>query len=111
MDEFRSVQVLDPTLVPDGTTADDFTDSNRTLSVARFAATGNEAKLNLYRKSHSTDVTFDNDHEKSSEELLKDLHARKYYGALKLLQNSCLFEKEQVAFHLRSNLDNFSVLY
>ena len=67
MGEFRSVQVLDPTLVPDGTTADDFTDSNQTLSVARFAATGNEAKLNLYRKSHSTDVTFDNDHEESSE--------------------------------------------
>ena len=34
-----------------------------------FAAIGNEAKLNLYRKSHSTDVTFDNDDKESSEEL------------------------------------------
>ena len=69
LDEFRSIQVLDPTLVSDGTTADDFADSNQTPSVARFAAIGNEAKLNLYRKSHSTDVTFDNDDKESSEEL------------------------------------------
>ena len=38
LDEFRSIQVLDPTLVPDGTTADDFADSNQTLSVARFCS-------------------------------------------------------------------------
>ena len=33
------------------------------------------------------------------------------FAALKLFQNSSLFEEEQVALHLQSHVEKFSVLY
>ena len=74
-DPFKSPQsgldelkLLSPTLVPDGTTTDDFTDADQTLSVAGSATIDNE-EMNHYRESHNPDITSDNTDEESSEEL------------------------------------------
>ena len=119
-DLFKSLQsnldelkLLDPILVPDGTTTDDFTKTDQALSVAESASIDNREILNHYRESRSTDVISDNDKEESNEELgsLKRSSQSEIFSALEWLQNCSLFEEEQVAFHLRSHLDKFRVLY
>ena len=110
LDEWK---LLNPILVPDGTTTDDFTEADQALSVAESASIDNGEILNHYRESRSTDVTSDNNDEESNEELgsLKRPSQSEIFSALEWLQNCSLFEKEQVAFHLRSHLDKLSVLY
>ena len=119
-DPFKSLQsdmdelkLLDPTLVPDGTTAEDFTDADQTLSVAESATTDDDEILNHYRESCSIDVTSDNDDEESSEEPGPPQRPARseIFVALELLQNCTLFEEEQVASHLRTHLEKFSMLY
>ena len=119
-DPFKSLQsdmdelkLLDPTLVPDGTTAEDFTDADQTLSVAESATTDDDEILNHYRESCSIDVTSDNDDEESSEEPGPPQRPAQseIFVALELLQNCTLFEEEQVASHLRTHLEKFSMLY
>ena len=66
--DLDELKLLNLTLVPDGTTADDFTNADQTLSVAEFATTDDEKILNHYQEFHSTDVTSDSDDEESSEE-------------------------------------------
>ena len=119
-DLFKSLQsnldelkLLDPILVPDGTTTDDFTKNDQALSVAESASIDNREILNHYRESRSTDVISNNNEEESNEELgsLKRSSQSEIFSALEWLQNCSRFEKEQVAFHLRSHLDKFCVLY
>ena len=45
--DLDALKLLDPTLVPDDTTAVDFTDADQTLSVAKSATTDDEETLNL----------------------------------------------------------------
>ena len=93
MDELK---LLDPTLVPDGSTAEDFTDADQTLSVAESATTDDDDILNHYRESCSIDVTSDNDDEESSEEPgppQRPARSEIFVG-LELLQNCTLFEEE-----------------
>ena len=63
--------------------------------------------------SRSADVTSDNDEEESSKEPgpPKRPSWSEIFVHLKLLQNCCLFEEEQVTWHLRSFPDKFSTLY
>ena len=107
------MKLLSQTLFPEGTTADDFTNADQTLSVAESAIIDGEEILINYREPHSTDVTNDNDDEESSEEPgpPKPSSRSEMFVALELLQNGSLFEEEQVAFHLRRHLHKFSVLY
>ena len=118
-DPFKSPQsgldelkLLSPTLVPDGTTTDDFTDADQTLSVAGSATIDNE-EMNHYRESHDTDATSDNNDEESSEEPGPPKRSlwSEIFSALELLRNCSLLEEEQVALHLRSHVDKFSALY
>ena len=63
--------------------------------------------------SRSADVTSDNDEEESSKEPgpPKRPSWSEIFVPLKLLQNGCLFEEEQVTLHLRSHPEKFSTLH
>ena len=69
--------------------------------------------LNHYRESFSIDVNSDNDDEESSEEPGPPQRPAQseIFATLELLQNCTLFEEEQVASHLRTHLEKFSMLY
>ena len=105
LDKLKS---LDPTLVPDGTTTKDFTDTNHILSVSNSASVDDQEILKHYREPQSTDATSDNDKEESNEPPGPPQRPARLVG---LLQNCNLFEEEQVAAGLRSNLEKLSVLY
>ena len=96
------MKLLNQTLFPDGTTVDDFTNADQTLSVTDEEIIDDEEILNNYRELHSTDVTSDNDDEERSEEPgpPRTSSRSEIFVALELLQNCSLFEEEQVAFHL-----------
>ena len=66
--DLNELKLLDPTLVPDGSTAVDFTDADETHSEAESATIDDEEILNHCQESHNADVTFDNDDKESSEE-------------------------------------------
>ena len=83
------MKLLNPALVPDGTTTDDFTEADLTLSVAASGTFDNEKILNHCWESHSTDVTSDNDDDKSSEKPgpSKRPSQLEIFAALEFLEN------------------------
>ena len=105
------MKLLEPVLVSDGATADDFTDADLTLSVVESATIDDEEALNHNQESHSTDVTSDNVDEEISEEPgpTKIPSQPEVFAALDFFQNCSLFEEKIVAFHLQSYLDKFNV--
>ena len=95
-DSFKSLQsdldelkLLNTKLVPDGTIADDFTDADQTLSLAKSATIDDQEILNHYQQSHGTFVISGNDDEEFREDPrhLKRPSRQKIFAALELLQN------------------------
>ena len=65
--DLDELELLNSTLVSDGTSTDNFTDANQTLSVADFATVDYGKVLNHCKESHDTDITSDNNDDESSE--------------------------------------------
>ena len=117
-DPFKSLQsdldelrLLDQSLVPDGTTAEDYTDTDKTLVVTESVLIDDEEILGQYRETPNVDV--DEDTEENTEEVEppKKPSRPEIYAAMELLQKYSLFEEEEVAFNMRRHLEKFNVIY
>ena len=117
-DPFKSLQsdleelrLLDQSLVPDGTTAEDYTDTDKNLVVTDFVLIDDEEILGLYRETPNVDV--DDDTEENTEEVEPPNKPSRseIYAAMELLQKCSLFEEEEVAFNMRRHLEKFNGIY
>ena len=117
-DPFKSLQsdldelrLLDQSLVPDGTTAEDYTDTDKNLVVTESVLIDDEEILGQYRETPNVDV--DDDTEENTEEVEppNKPSRSKIYAAMELLQKCSLFEEEEVAFNMRRHLEKFNVIY
>ena len=116
-DPFKSLQsdldelrLLDQSLVTDGTTAEDYTDTDKNLVVTESVLTDDEEILGQYRETPNVDL--DDDTEKNTEEVEPPNKPSRseIYAAMELLQKCCLFE-EEVAFNMRRHLEKVNVIY
>ena len=117
-DPFKSLQsdldelrLLDPSLVPDETTAEDYTDTDKNLVVTESVLVDDEEILGQYRETLNIDV--DDDTQENAEEVepLKKPPRSEIYAAMELLQKCSLFEEEEVAFKMRRHLEKFNLIY
>ena len=117
-DPFKSLQsdldelrLLDPSLVPDETTAEDYTDTDKNLVVTESVLIDNEEILGQYRETLNIDV--DDDTQENAEEVqpLKKPSRSEIYAAMELLQKCNLFEEEEVVFKMRRHLQKFNLIY
>ena len=117
-DPFKSLQsdldelrLLDQSLVPDGTTAEDYTDTDKNLVVTESVLIDDEEILGQYRETPNVDV--DDDTEENTEEVEPPNKPSRseIYAAMELLQKCSLFEEEEVAFNMRRHLEKFNVIY
>ena len=117
-DPFKSLQsdldelrLLDPSLVPDETTAEDYTDTDKNLVVTESVLIDNEEILGQYRETLNIDV--DDDTQENAEEVepLKKPSRSEIYAAMELLQKFNLFEEEEVVFKMRRHLEKFNLIY
>ena len=108
LDELR---LLDQSLVPDGTTAEDYTDTDKNLVVTESVLIDDEEILGQYRETPNVDV--DDDTEQNTEEVEPPNKPSRseIYAAMELLQKCSLFEEEEVAFNMRRHLEKFNVIY
>ena len=108
MDE---LQLLDQSLVPDGTTAKDYTDIVKNLVVTESVLIDDKEILGQYRETPNVDV--DGNTEENTEEVEppNKLSRSEIYAAMELLQKYSLFEEEEVAFNIRRHLEKFNVIY
>ena len=117
-DPFKSLQsdldelrLLDPSLVPDETTAEDYTDTDKNLVVTESVLTDDKELLGHYRGTLNIDV--DDDTQENAEEVkpLKKPSRSEIYAAMELLQKCSLFEEEEVAFKMWRHLEKFNLIY
>ena len=108
LDELR---LLDPSLVPDETTAEDYTDTDKNLVVTEPVLIDDEEILGQYSETLNIDV--DDDTQENAEEVepLKKPSRSETYAAMELLQKCSLFEEEEVAFKMRRHLEKFNLIY
>ena len=117
-DPFKSLQsdldelrLLDPSLVPDEKSAEDYTDTDKNLVVTESVLIDDEEILGQYRETLNIDV--DDDTQENAEEVepLKKPSRSEIYAAMELLQECSLFEEEEVAFKMRRHLEKFNLIY
>ena len=119
-DIFRSLQsdldelrLLDQSLVitTDGTTAEDYTDTDKKLVVTESVLIDDEEILGQYRETPNVDA--DDDTEENTEEVEPPNKPSRseIYAAMELLQKCSLFEEEEVAFNMRRHFEKFNVIY
>ena len=117
-DPFKSLQsdldelrLLDQSFVSDGTTAEDYTDTDKNLVVTESVLIYDEEILGQYRETPNVDV--DDDTEENTEEVEPPIKPSRseIYAAMELLQKCSLFEEEEVAFNMRRHLEKFNVKY
>ena len=108
LDELR---LLDQSFVPDGTTAEDYTDTDKNLVVTESVLIDDEEILGQYRETPNVDV--DDDTEENTEEVEPSNKPSRseIYADMELLQKSSLFEEEEIAFNMRRHLEKFNVIY
>ena len=98
-------------LVPDGTTAEDYPDTDKNLVVTESVLIDDEEILGQYRETPNVDV--DDDTEENTEEVEPPSKPSRseIYAAIELLQKCSFFEEEEVAFNMRRYLEKFNVIY
>ena len=104
LDELR---LLDQSLVHDGTTAEDYTDTDKNLVVTESVLIDDEEILGQYRETPNVDDTEENTEEV---EPPNKPSRSEIYAAMELLQKCSLFEEEEVAFNMRRHLEKFNVI-
>ena len=117
-DPFKSLQsdldelrLLDPSLVPDETTAEDYTDTDKNLVVTESVLIEDEEILGQYRETLNIDVHDDTQENAEEVEPLKKPSRSEIYAAIELLQKCSLFEEEEVACKMRRHLEKFNLIY
>ena len=98
-------------MVPDETTAEDYTDTDKNLVVTESVLIDNEEILGQYRETLNIDV--DDDTQENAEEVepLKKPSRSEIYAAMEVLQKCSLLEEEEVAFKIRRYLEKFNLTY
>ena len=98
-------------MVPDETTAEDYTGTDKNLVVAESVLIEDEEILGQYRETLNIDV--DDDTQENAEEVepLKKPSRSKIYAAMELLQKCSLFEEEEEALKMRRHLEKFNLIY
>ena len=109
--DLDELQLPDQSLVPDGATAEDYTDTDKNLVVTKSALIDDEEILGQYRETPNVDV--DDDTEENTEEVEPPNKPSRFEicVAMELLQKCSLFEEEEVAFNMRRHLEKFNVIY
>ena len=122
-DPFKSLQsdldelrLLDPSLVPDETTAEDYTGTDKNLVVTESVLIDDEEILGQYRETLDIDVDDDTQEKAEEVEPLKKPSRSEIYAAMELLQECSLFEEEEeeeeeLAFKMRRHLEKFNLIY
>ena len=108
--DLDELQLLDLSLAPDDTTAEDYTDTDKNLVVTESVLIDDEEILGQYRETLNIDV--DDDTQENAEEVepLKKPSRSEIYAAMELLQKCSLFEEEEVAFKMRRHLEKFNLI-